>query len=407
MKKWTKNEIEKLQTLHGKILLIDDVVNYFTDKTYTAIVKKARNLKIKWKIKKISKLAWSDEENKILLMNYKNPKIYEMLQRTPSAIQQQLNSLGICLRNKPWTTYEISYLKNHYYTEPIESLTKYLDRTWESIKLKANSLKLTRNNDFSRKSKLSNLLNKSNESFYWLGFLMADGHFNFNDKRIQLTVAIKDLEHIKKYAKFIETVNIQINKKNNYPNVSVSCQNIDIFYDIVNLIGVCYSNKTLIPNNLIDLKLTNEQMLSLIIGFIDGDGNIRKQTNRNDSLLQLHIHKNWLDNLYFIEEFIYEYFNEIKTQTLSKIGNDGYARLMITNNKILKKLKLETTKLGIPYLNRKWDIINENLISKNEQTQKNKNEIIELHNKGLTPVEIINNYSYTKSLVYKTIKELL
>jgi hypothetical protein len=378
----------------------------FPDRSYDSIFKKSRKLGVKWKIILVLEQAWSEYEKQILIENFNNPNLQQLINRSKSAIQQQLNKMNLFTRNKYWSSNEDKYLIKNYFNASIDEITTNLKRTWNSIKLRANKLNLKRSNEFLQKSNLKKLLNGSNETFYWLGFLIADGHFDFKNKRISLTTSIKDLEHIKKYAKFIETKNILINEKTVFHKVSVSTQNIDLFSDITTLIDINESNKTHIPNSLVKLKISKEQMISLIIGFIDGDGHIRKQTNRNDYLLHLHIHRNWLDNLYFIEEFLYKYFNENKEKTLSKIGNDGYARLMISNNTILKKLKLEVINLDIPYLERKWSIIDENKINKRDIISIKKNKIILLYKKGLTPVDIINTKEFTKSLVYKTIKGL-
>lgn len=41
------------------------------------------------------------------------------------------------------------------------------------------------------------------EKAYWLGFLFADGYVGTNDNSVGLGLAIKDIEHVKKFKKFI------------------------------------------------------------------------------------------------------------------------------------------------------------------------------------------------------------
>ena len=182
--------------------------------------------------------------------------------------------------------------------------------------------------------------------------------------------------------------------------------NIELFDRITNLIKLYEQHKTIKPNNFSTLEYTKEQMLSLIIGFIDGDGCILKQTGREDCLLQIHVHKNWFDNIRFIEDFIYNYFGMSKNKILTRIGNDGYTRLIITNNKILKKLKNELLTLDLTYLSRKWDLIDESFISNKEQIKIDRETIKNLFLNGLKATDIIKRNNFTKSLVYSTIKSL-
>jgi hypothetical protein len=404
MERWTNEEIEILKSLNELKLTKEEINEKLPNRSHNSIVKKARKLNIKWLTKQINNRSWSKEEEEILKEHYKDPNITKLIGRTDMAIQQKLNKMGVILKNRPWSKNDIEYLKEKYYDEEITILETKLNRTWNSIKLKAIKLNLKRSNDFIRKSNMINFLDGTNKSYYWLGFLLADGHFDFKNKRIILKLSDKDITHIKEYAKFINTPNITHNVTENY--VSVSVQNVQIFNLITDFIKLTEQHKTIKPNDLSILEYTKEQMLSLIIGFIDGDGCILKQTGREDCLLQIHVHKNWFDNIRFIEEFIYSYFGEPKNKTLTRIGNDGYTRLIITNNKILKKLKNELLTLDLTYLIRKWDLIDENYISNKDQIKIDRDTIKNLYLSGLKSIEIIKTNKFTKSLVYSTIKLL-
>ena len=60
--------------------------------------------------------------------------------------------------------------------------------------------KVNENNE--RSSNLSILLDDSFESFYWMGFILADGCFFEN--RLQITLAIKDKEHLQSFANYVK-----------------------------------------------------------------------------------------------------------------------------------------------------------------------------------------------------------
>ena len=52
-----------------------------------------------------------------------------------------------------------------------------------------------------RKCDLSPLLKETPEAYYWIGFLLADGHFQ--DGRIAFHLALRDKEQVIKFADFI------------------------------------------------------------------------------------------------------------------------------------------------------------------------------------------------------------
>ena len=79
--------------------------------------------------------------------------------------------------------------------------------------------------------------------------------------------------------------------------------------------------------------------------------------NRKDCNVRIQIHSTWLNNLIFIEEFIYDFLNIEKDKTLSKINNAGYASLCLSRRTIVDGLKREVLRLGLNILERKWNKI--------------------------------------------------
>jgi len=49
---------------------------------------------------------------------------------------------------------------------------------------------------------LSPLLNETLEAYYWMGFIMADGHLS-KQNRLTVTLAIKDSDHLLKLKEFV------------------------------------------------------------------------------------------------------------------------------------------------------------------------------------------------------------
>ena len=228
-------------------------------------------------------------------------------------------------------------------------------------------------------------MDETNEAYYWLGFIMADGHFNTNNQ-IQINLAEKDLNHLKKFADFVEY-------KNNLtkPNINIG------FGDIRNYLNEKFNisnDKTHYPCNLD--KLSGDSFFSFIIGFIDGDGTINTK-----GYLTLVSHKNWINNICLMTKEI-SYGNHYSC----KVDNSGLSKGIITNIETMKKIKEKIVKLGLPVLERKWSRVEETKLSKKELGIKNKTECLELFNKGLSVKEVIEITKLSRSQVYKQ-KELI
>lgn len=265
------------------------------------------------------------------------------------------------MAGKRWTIEEIKIIQSNYlYAEKEELLLQLPNRTWDSIKLKANSLGLYRSNKFFRKSKLEILLNDTTISYYWLGFILADGHIHDN-QRLQISLSAKDKAHLEKLAKYlsIETVRdftVSLNGKI-YPQVVITAQDKEVIPKVTQLLGI-KQNKTKQPPNFTQYELSSNKWFALICGFIDGDGNIVKLFDREYFNLRIKCHQSWFNNLCHIEDTLYKIFPTKKNvERITKINKEGYAQLVISNYSILKKMKNLAIELELPILDRKWDQI--------------------------------------------------
>lgn len=298
-----------------------------------------------------------------------------------------------------WSDSELSIIEKNYEKMIKEDLIKLLpNRSWDSIILKSNKINIGRSNDCYRKSNMNILMEDKVESFYWMGFILADGHIS-NNIRIGISLSIKDIEHLQKFVDYVNCSDIIIKDT----MCSTSLQNKEVGIDLCNKFKI-KSNKTYEPMELKNYYFDKELLFSLIIGFIDGDGSIHKVYKRQDCNLRIHLHSSWLDNLIFIENFIYDYFSIEKKKTYSHISNDGYSLLAISDNDIITKLKKECIRLKLPIMNRKWDRIDENRVSRNILFNNVKEDIINLYKLGLPPLEIISKLNLKKGVVYKHIR---
>ena len=280
-----------------------------------------------------------------------------------------------------WSKEECVYLKQMYGLLDKHTLTSVLNRSWPSIQNKAFLLKIKREtNANSRK-----LISETNESYYWLGFLMADGHFNKNGQ-IQINLAEKDLKHLQKLGEFLE-----YKRKITKPHLSFSFteikEELESKFNVVN-------NKTYNPCNL--QNISGDALFSFIIGFIDGDGSISKR-----GCLSIISHKNWLENICLM---IKEISND--KYCSCKINKVGFSYATITNIETLKLIKRKIISLGLPVLQRKWERISFDKLSKNERFLNNSKIIEELTQQGLSTTEIIKKTGLSKSNIYKHKKTL-
>jgi hypothetical protein len=204
------------------------------------------------------------------------------------------------------------------------------------------------------KNKAEILYDKTPEAAYWIGFLSADGSFEKRGK-IKVGLGIKDKDHLLKLVKFINyTGSIRECEK----SIEISFMNKKIKqlmkeYDIK-------PNKTYNPP--IDIPYTDPILrLSYCIGFIDGDGSIKNYTKRKSFFLTIKNHGSWEEMLKIIGK-------EISNKFTVKINKRSYAVLTMCNTTNLKSLKTMMLSAVVPYMERKWNIINLNYKSRMEDT---------------------------------------
>lgn len=244
---------------------------------------------------------------------------------------------------------------------------------------------------------IEKLLNKSNESMYWLGFLLADGSIVNN--RLRLCLSNKDEAHIMSFIKYTNAANT-INRLKTKA-ISIAYQNKKEIPKLAKY-GIV-PNKTYEPVSRKKFeRLNSRQFLCLLIGFIDGDGCIRKQTGRKDCLITIKCHKNWLDILCYFSERISKLSGDILATPI--INNNGYARLNITRINTVNYLKKKAIELKLPILDRKWSHIDETLVSRSITTINNRLSILALKSKGYNNIEIARKMNLSPAAITKALK---
>lgn len=261
------------------------------------------------------------------------------------------------------------------------------------------------NNPFGHLNKLKILLEDNNFNYYWIGFLMADGSYDdcSGRNRMRLSVTIKDEGHIKILADYLKAKMYYV-KEHNFgkykcnSSCSISITDINGIKQLKSKYGFI-NNKTENPPNLnwIDTK---EKFLSFLCGFIDGDGCIAK-TNNLAHMIRIQCHKNWIEVFNFFSTELEKYL-QIKSKTY--IDNTNYSHFLICRFNQLKVLKQEIILLKIPFLQRKWNLIDETIICNQNIEPARIQEALLMFNSGFSFKAIGEKIKCSANIVSKIIK---
>lgn len=192
--------------------------------------------------------------------------------------------------------------------------------------------------------------------FYFLGLLFSDGHFDKESQRISLWVKETDFSIIDNIADFLHCKSLRYN----------SFAGIDfcgsyVFDDLINKYNID-NRKTYNPCDISSIK--NEQLIAFIIGFIDGDGSILQRADTKQYKINIKLHLSWKDNLQYLSNCLYEYFNEENIPHTHNIHQPQgiYTEISWGNKNVLKGLAEFIVNNDIPVLKRKWDGLIERMV---------------------------------------------
>lgn len=236
------------------------------------------------------------------------------------------------------------------------------------------------------------------ELYYWCGFLLADGYFLYQKDalaRITLALAIKDKSHILRFKEFFGTGSYSeyfVKKKYLTCKVILSKK---YFQQITKILNFNLHRKTYNPISLDQIKGTQEERLSFVLGFIDADGYILHQSKRKDYFLGINLHKSWASFLEDIKLFLSNSF-ELINSNIQFYKNAS--RFVISNTNVILNLKTKAVELDIPILTRKWDKVIK-LYKKSERAKDDLKTISSLRDSGLTYSKISEITGFTMSKI--------
>lgn len=283
-KKWTPEELELLKVNYATVDW-EQLKQLFPNRSIRSIECTASRMGIE----KPSK-SWSEEEVSILRQYYpvSTPQEIAVLlpQRNNQTITRTANKLGIYRENYRWTEEEDQVLYTYYGSKTVKDLVKLLpNHSNNGIKLRARKLGLWQDKSLPYRTysydysffQVPNLTNS-----YYAGLLAADGSVSTVTNVMRISLKREDsylLEQFKKDIKFTGKVkdfddtpgvNSVIKDVNKVTPSAILClsgaeqvvQDLRLGFNLV-------PNKTLIlePPN-----VKGENVLSFIVGYIDGDG---------------------------------------------------------------------------------------------------------------------------------------
>lgn len=243
---------------------------------------------------------------------------------------------------------------------------------------------------------LSVLLEDTPESYYWIGFLLADGHFS--EKRITVGLAEHDRDHLEKFAKYINYKGtIRTAKGETHNGVYLSAMDTGLVEKLRKKFDI-KSNKTYNPPKTLNW-IPEDLFLPLVGGIIDGDGNIMNFHKRKDVFIRIKQHNSWLPILKEIGKFLGK-------EDSVKTNKDGYAELCVTGYPLIRDLKKRLMDYNVPLMSRKWDKIDLDFKTKYEKKTETYSKIKELLHQNIKQTEIAKMVGVSDATVTK-VKKLL
>lgn len=239
-------------------------------------------------------------------------------------------------------------------------------------------------NKATRKCDLSPLLEETPEAYYWIGFLLADGHFE--NGRIKFHLALRDAEQVRRFASFIKwTGNFEDRGE---LGIGVAAKHTEVVERLCDKFDI-KQDKTYNPPKTI-LNHDKELLKYLLIGFIDGDGNI------NENSVRFRVHSSWLD---ILNEFVILFDKEKK----AKMTKDGYAYWSISKHNTEEVLLPLIS--SVPHLERKWKNIgcedNAKARQKQNKISEKTNNIISMIENGMSTKDVSKMFGITTDYVLR------
>lgn len=228
---------------------------------------------------------------------------------------------------------ESNLIYSEYPTGDLDALSKKLGKNKHAINEWARKRGIKRTIYIGRKGTLEPLFSKTLESFYWLGFIAADGYVS-KTGHFMVSQAEKDKETLDKLAIYLNTnIYTMPAKTNGFKNTSVAYR-INIADKVLGLkLRKMFGVRDDLPKTYtgIDLSFikTKEQAAAFLIGYLDGDGSL----NKNYLSYTVECHKSWYETLKILIQKLPSDMQNINLKIgFKKTHNKDYCQFRVKND---------------------------------------------------------------------------
>jgi len=305
------------------------------------------------------------KRQKFIINNFKTMKNKDLAKELNiglSTLYKEFQILSLSKKNQnKWSKEEDSLLIKYWPKKSKQDILNiFNNRSYESIKTRASILGLKKIDNFKNHNKLVKLLSESDESYYWIGFIMADGHIS--KKTIKISLSIKDKDHLHKLIHYLGTeLKLWYRKPHTLGKYKTSGSYTFSVMDAYTVPLLCKkfkikSNKTEFAPRIDDI-ITSDYFIPWFCGFFDGDGCVLKKEEQPVGL-RIQIHSSWINVLFKITEKL----NSLGVLSRSYIDTQGYSRLVVYKKGLLPLIDM-INDYSIPLMDRKLPLLND-LINK-------------------------------------------
>jgi hypothetical protein len=268
-----------------------------------------------------------------------NRSLFAIRTKRYAHTRRQIHGAGTYVQ---WSDCDLTCLKEIWPDTAMDLiLQRFPERTYSALKAQAHKLGVARPQT-ARHGTLRPFFDGSYQSFYWLGFIVADGSISKHGN-LRVWTSAKDREHTKQLADWLETTLHEDPKRNAVGfgvGDKVSCE------ELASTFGI-RQRKTYDPPTLHWLTTASLDIFTAFFaGYIDGDGCIHKTYNT----ITITAHSSWVNTLQFLETLAKKHWSVSSSSLILQ----KYCTLRI---RLDSSVRDHLYTLNLPLISRKWDRI--------------------------------------------------
>lgn len=297
--------------------------------------------------------------------------------------------MGAVSNRRAWSDDDLARLREVYPTAEMgDVLGSFPGRSSAAVKLRAQKDGLRRP-PAAPQGSLKRLLEQTPIAAYWIGFLMADGHFS--ERRLAVKVSVLDVDHVRSLADWLGP-GFRVKTERGGTIASLSCQQPTTVRALRERFDIS-PRKTYDPPSRLPYEDT-ALLTAWLIGLIDGDGTIRVPYGRRGAMASVVAHLAWQPLLMQVRD----------TLSLGTVGTRAggvknarvYASLSISAHSELAELKTFASRHRLPVLERKWVKVDEAFETRTVRARRAR----ELVAAGATVSDLVRELGYSHDSAY-------